>query len=126
MTKTAKSAVMATVGEQLHQAREAQNLSLQQVADFTKLRSDHVRALEEGNYDVFSAPVYIRGFVRTYSTLLRLDVPEVMRQLDIELGQTKNFAEPPPLTESSGGWVDRGMLLLSKVDWVKGALGIGS
>lgn len=108
---------MSTVAEQLRQAREARNLTVQQVAEITKIRSDHVRAVEEGNYDVFSAPVYIRGFVRTYSTLLKLDVPQVMAALDEELGRTVKFAEPPPLAERTRTPLDYLMLQLSQVDW---------
>ena len=113
---------MSTVAEQLQQAREARSLTVEQVAEITKIRGDHVRALEEGNFDVFSAPVYIRGFVRTYSTLLKLDVPQVMAALDGELGQTKKFAEPPPLSDHPRGAVDFLMLQLSKIDWQKGEL----
>src|SRR5258707_13943824 len=90
---------MPTVADQLRQAREAQNLTLHQVAEVTKIRTDHIRALEEGNFNIFSAPVYIKGFVRTYATLLKLDVPQVMATLDEVLGQTKKFREPPPLSE---------------------------
>jgi cytoskeletal protein RodZ len=43
---------MSTVAEQLRQAREAQNLSVYQVAEITKIRTDHIRALDEGNFDV--------------------------------------------------------------------------
>lgn len=117
---------MSTVAEQLHQAREARHLTVEQVAEITKIRGDHVRALEEGNFDVFSAPVYIRGFVRTYSTLLKLDVPQVMAALDGELGQTKKFAEPPPLSDHPRGALDFVMLQLSKIDWQKGALVLGA
>ncbi len=116
---------MSTVAQQLQQAREARHLTVQQVAEITKIRSDHVRALEEGNFNVFSAPVYIRGFVRTYSTLLKLDVPKVMADLDGELGQTKKFAEPPPLSNEPRGFLDFVMLQLSKLDWRKGAVGLG-
>jgi cytoskeletal protein RodZ len=116
---------MPTVAEQLHQAREAKQLSVQQVAEITKIRTDHLRALEEGNFNVFSAPVYIRGFVRTYSTLLKLDVPSVMATLDEELGQTKKFAEPPPLSDRPRGTLDFVMLQLSKVDWRKGIVVLG-
>src|SRR5690348_14695605 len=117
---------MSTVAEQLHQAREAKQLSVEQVAEITKIRSAHLRALEEGNFNVFSAPVYIRGFVRTYSTLLKLDVPRVMADLDGELGQTTKFAEPPPLTDHPRGAVDFLMLQLSKIDWQKGVLVLGA
>ncbi len=116
---------MSTVAEQLHQARQAQNLTVQQVAEITKIRSDHLRALEEGNFDVFSAPVYIRGFVRTYATLLKLDVRQIMAALDAELGQTRKFAEPPPLSGQPRGILDVITLQLSTVDWRKAALGLG-
>ena len=116
---------MSTVAETLRQAREAKNLSVQQVVEITKIRTDHLRALEEGNFDVFSAPVYIRGFVRGYSTLLKLNVPEIMAALEVELGQTKKFAEPPPLSDRPRGVLDFLMLQLSKVDWRKGLIGLG-
>jgi cytoskeletal protein RodZ len=118
--------VMSTVAEQLRQGREAKNLTVQQVAEITKVRTDHIRAVEEGNYDVFSAPVYIRGFVRTYSGLLKLDVPQVMSALDTELGRTTKFAEPPPLSEHPRGPVDFVMLQLSQVDWRKWLIALGA
>src|ERR1700744_1229908 len=117
---------MSTVAEQLRQAREAQKLSIQELAEITKIRSDHIRALEEGNFNVFSAPVYIRGFVRTVSTLLKLDVPQVMSNLEGELGQTVKFREPPPLTAQPKTPVDFVMLQLSKVNWRKGVLLTGA
>jgi cytoskeletal protein RodZ len=108
---------MTTVAEQLQRTREAQKLSINQVAEFTKIRTDHIRALEEGNFNVFAAPVYIRGFVRTYAVLLKLDVTDVMASLDKELGQTDKFREPPPLTDQKRGIVDFLTLQLSKVNW---------
>jgi cytoskeleton protein RodZ len=117
---------MSMVAQQLRQAREARNLTVQQVVEITKIRTDHLLALEEGNFDVFSAPVYIRGFVRTYSTLLKLDVPQVMAALDAELAETTKFAEPPPLADRPRGVLDFLMLQLSKVDWLKALIGVGA
>jgi cytoskeletal protein RodZ len=108
---------MATVAEQLRLAREAQKLTVVQVAGVTNIRTDHLRALEEGNYNVFSAPVYIRGFVRTYATLLKLDVPKILADLEAELGKTDRFREPPPLSEHRKGILDFITLQLSKVNW---------
>ena len=120
---------MPTVAEQLRLAREQQNLDVYQVADLTKIKTEHVRALEAGDYQSFSAPVYIRGFVRTYAKALKLDVPQVISDLDAELGQTDKFREPPPLTEGSRGGVDFLMLQLSRLNWrfavvVAGALAL--
>lgn len=116
---------MPTVAEQLRAAREARNLSVTQVAEITKIRTDHIRALEEGNFDVFVAPVYIRGFTRTYATLLKLDVPQVIRALDGELGKTEKFSEPPPLTESDRSVVNFMTLQLSKLNLHRNKILIG-
>src|SRR5215471_1946532 len=110
---------MPTVPEQLRQARQAQNLTVHQVAEITKIRTDHIRALEEGNYSVFSAPVYIRGFVRTYAGIVKLDVPQIMAALDAELGQNKKFREEPPISGPPRSLTDFFMLQLSKLDWRK-------
>ena len=114
--------IMSTVAEQLRQAREAQSLTVARVVEVMKIRTDHLHALEEGNFDVFSAPVYIKGFVRAYATLLKLDVPRVMADLDAELGRTQKFSEPPPLTDEPRGALDFLMLQLSKIDWRKGVI----
>ncbi len=113
---------MPTVAEQLRAAREAKKLTIEQVAETTKIRTDHIRALEEGNYNVFSAPIYIRGSVKNYSTMLKLDMPKVMADLDRELKGTPNFSEPPPLTEQTTTPVDRAMYLLSKLNWRVGSM----
>ena len=114
---------MSTVAEQLRVAREARKLTIPQVAEVTKIRTDHIRALEEGNFNFFSAPIYIRGSVKNYATLLKLDVPQIMAALNIELGRTEKFSEPPPLTEVSNTPIDRLMFLLSKLNWRFGVVG---
>lgn len=108
---------MSTVAEQLRAAREAQNLTVYQVAEISKIRTDHIRALDDGNYDVFSAPVYIRGFVRTYATILKLEVPKIMESLQHELSKTEKHHEHPPLTNEPKSFLDILMFQLSKVNW---------
>jgi cytoskeletal protein RodZ len=108
---------MPTVSEQLRRAREQQQLDIYQVAETTKIKTDHVRALESGNFEIFSAPVYIRGFVRTYGTMLKLDVPRLLAELDGELGKSERFRDPPPLTNAPRGPLDFVMLQLSRLNW---------
>ena len=108
---------MSTVAQQLRAAREAHGLTIYQVAEITKIRTDHLRALEEGKYEAFAAPVYIRGFVRTYATLLKLDVPAMMSRLEGELSQTDKFQELSPLFDEPRGFLDMVVLQLAKVDW---------
>jgi cytoskeletal protein RodZ len=108
---------MSSVAEHLRRGREAARLTVHQVADTTKMRGDHVIALEEGNYDVFPAPVYIRGFVRSYAQLLKLDSAELLTQLEKELAQSKKHCEPPPLGPQTRSLLDFVMYQLSKVNW---------
>lgn len=108
---------MSTVAEHLRAAREAKKLTVEQVADLTKIRTDHIRALEEGNFDVFSAPIYIRGSVKNYSSALKMDTVALLAMLDAELGRTENFSEPPPLTEQKNTLIDYLTLLLAKMNW---------
>ena len=114
---------MSTVAEQLRSTREARKLTVYQIAETTKIRTDYIRALEDGNYEMFSAPVYIRGSVKNYAKLLKLNVPAIMVALNAELGQTEKFKEPPPFTEESKTVVDRLMFLLARLNWKIGLVG---
>lgn len=108
---------MPTVGEQLLAAREAQGLSVQDVAEATKIKSEHVRALETGDFDVFAAPIYIRGFVRTYATLLKLDPLAIMTDLDVELSRTEKFHSAPSLSGPPQGILERLLFHVSRMKW---------
>jgi cytoskeletal protein RodZ len=115
---------MSTVAEQLRSAREAKNLTVEQVAEMTKIRTDHIRALEEGDFSVFSAPIYIRGSVKNYANTLKLDTAAVLAELAAELKGTEKYSEPPPLTDQKKTFVDEITLVLAKVNWKAGFAGI--
>lgn len=108
---------MPSVAEQLRQAREQRKLSVHQVAEATKIKTDHVRAMESGHYEVFAAPVYLRGFVRNYATLLHLNVPQLMEELDAELSQSEQFRESVSLAPRQRTVLDVLILLVAKVNW---------
>jgi cytoskeletal protein RodZ len=106
-----------SVAEQLKAERERQGRTVHDVANVTNIKTDHIRALESGDWDAFGAQVYIRGFTRTYSKELRLDVPRIMAELEAELGQTEDYSAPPPLTGRRKGPLDFITLWLSRVRW---------
>lgn len=108
---------MPTVAEQLREAREAKELTVHQVAEITKIRSDHIRALDEGDYEIFPAPVYIRGFVRTYAGFLRLDVDSIIRQLNEELSRSEKHRDNPALAPTPKGFLDFLLPQLWRVNW---------
>ena len=116
---------MSTVAEQLRVAREASKLTIEAVADLTKIRTDRVRALEAGRFETFSATVYIRGSVKAYAKALKLDEAQLMAALDAELKAIEKFSEPPPLVEAKKTVLDTLILVLAKLNWKIGFAGIG-
>jgi cytoskeletal protein RodZ len=112
---------MPTVAEQLRAAREAQNLTINDVAGRTKIRTDHIRAIEEGHYGIFSAPIYVRGTIKNYAAALKLDPARIVAALDAELSRSPKFAEPPRFTEPARKTIlDHLTLLLAKLNWKVG------
>ena len=117
---------MPTVAEQLRAAREARKLTIEQVAEATKIRTDHIRALEQGNFSGFPAVIYIRGSVKNYAAMLKLDGPQLLAALDAELKGTEKFSEPPPLVEGRKNLLDHFSLLAARLNWRFGFVGLAA
>jgi cytoskeletal protein RodZ len=69
---------METIGEYLKRIREERGLSIQQVADKTRISPIYIQALEENRLEKFPGEVFARGFVRVYGHCLGLDDPDTM------------------------------------------------
>jgi cytoskeletal protein RodZ len=108
---------MSKVGEMLRQAREAQKMTLDDIAEITKIRKDHLTALEEGRFEIFIAPIYIKGFVRSYAQAVKLDPQAVMPLVDEELRKINKFKNSTSITGRKKGALDWVMFQLSKVHW---------
>ncbi len=70
-----------TLGQALAARRAERGLSIEQVAASTRIRAEHLRALEADDFGRFAAPVYARGYLRTYAAYLGLDVDELFKQM---------------------------------------------
>ena len=93
------------------------NLDIREVAETTKLKTDHIRALEQGDYESFTAPVYLRGSLRTYANLLKLDATALIAQLETELSSSTEMAMDGHAPQRKKSGVDSLMLLLSRLNW---------
>ena len=71
---------MASLGEQLRNARESMNISLEDASNAVKISKRYLKALEEGNYSEFPAQTYIRGFLSNYAKYLGLDPKTILEQ----------------------------------------------
>ncbi|HIK28034.1 MAG: helix-turn-helix domain-containing protein [Oscillatoriaceae bacterium SKW80] len=61
------------IGKELRLARQARNLSLEQLHRQTLVSITHIEALETGNLERLPEDVYIRGFIRRVADALGLD-----------------------------------------------------
>ena len=109
---------MASVAEQLRRTREARELSIPDVVEMTNLKTDQIHALESGDWGELDAPVYMRGFLKSYAGVLKLDAEALLAELDVELGQAKS-AQTSGGSEAPlrSGFIDGVMLLFSGVKW---------
>ena len=64
---------MFEIGSSLREARLRKGLTLSEAAEATKVRSRHLQALEDEQFDVLPAQTYVRGFLKTYADYLGLD-----------------------------------------------------
>ncbi|MBE3553121.1 MAG: helix-turn-helix domain-containing protein [Kyrpidia tusciae] len=71
---------MEDVGQLLRKTREGRGLTLEEVAEATKIRSVYLEAIERGDLSALPPGVYARGFVRAYAEFLGLDGNEVLTQ----------------------------------------------
>jgi cytoskeletal protein RodZ len=97
----------APVGQQLQQARQAREISLEDAARATRLRVHYLQALEAGDYASLPSAVQGRGFVRVYAAYLGLDAEALLAMLESEASASAPPAAPvgdPPLPpEASSG-----------------------
>jgi cytoskeleton protein RodZ len=68
-------------GALLRAARESSGMTIDAVAQHLKLAPRQVKAIEEGNYKELPGRTFIRGFVRNYARLVRLDPERVVSAL---------------------------------------------
>jgi cytoskeleton protein RodZ len=87
------------LGERFRAAREARGLALSDVAEQIRIRSVYLAAIEEENWNAIGAPVYIRGFLRTYARFLGIDPEEAVAAFN----RTQPVPAAPPRGAIRGG-----------------------
>lgn len=67
-----------SLGDMLRAAREAKNLTLEDVERITRIRVKYLAALEVGAYEELPSPVQLRGFLRNYAQHVGLDAERML------------------------------------------------
>ena len=77
---------MESIGEFFRQVRETKGLTIDEVASKTRIRTDFVKALEDGNFAKLPDQVFARGFVRSYARSLGLDEDDAIHRFTQSAG----------------------------------------
>jgi len=88
------SSSLATPGAQLAAQREAMGMSVEQIADQLKLAPRQVVALEAGDYASLPNMAVVRGFVRAYAKVVKLDPTPLVAMIEV-ISPTSPEAAPP-------------------------------
>ncbi len=68
---------MSKTGEFLRKRRELEGISVDDIANQTMIAKKYIEALEQGNYDIFPAEVYAKGFLRNYANAIGFNEKEI-------------------------------------------------
>ncbi len=99
---------MEELGTILRETRQARGVTIDDVAQVTRIRPRYLEALEEERYDVLPTAVHVRGFLRNYSQYLSLDPEPLIARYNASRSVVKDIplakqvrpeldkAQPPP------------------------------
>ena len=73
-----------TAGGILSSARKGWDLSIEEVAENLNLGPDTIKALESNEYDNLPGSTFVKGYLRSYAVLLKLNPDEVIATIDLE------------------------------------------
>ncbi len=73
------------IGARLKEAREARNMSLDDVQNETKIQNRYLQAIEKGDFSIMPGKFYTRAFIRQYAEAVGLDPELIMEEHANEL-----------------------------------------
>src|SRR2546425_3806141 len=91
------------IGPALRRARLTRGKSIEEASRETRIRAEYLQALERETFESMLGAVYVRGFLRSYSTYLGLDADKVLTVYNRHFGGPRpTLPEPvaaPPRRE---------------------------
>ncbi|QFY03080.1 DUF4115 domain-containing protein [Bacillus cereus] len=85
---------MTELGQKLKEAREAKDLTIDQLHEITKIQKRHLVAIEEGNYDVLPGAFYARAFIKQYADAVGLHGEELLVEHQSTIPQSEKREVP--------------------------------
>lgn len=108
-------------GAQLRRAREGKGLLLRDVAQELHLDEWMLQALEEDDFSALGAPVFAKGHMRKYGSMLGLDTDDLMIAYYRKRGRDDS---PPPITHMQSPRQPERRFALPDLRWLIAVLAI--
>jgi cytoskeletal protein RodZ len=89
---------LTELGKRLKEAREAKNISLDELQDITKIQKRYLIGIEEGNYEIMPGNFYVRAFIKQYAEAVGLDSEEIFNEYQHEIPQSQREELPEQLS----------------------------
>lgn len=107
---------MGSFGERLQREREMRGITLEEIADSTKIGTRSLRALEQEDFDKLPGGIFNKGFVRAYARYLGIDEEQAVVDFLAAAGEPEQPLPSPAPKErpasGSGGWSWAALLAL--------------
>ncbi len=86
---------MINIGQRIKEARLEKELTLEEVAEVTKIKIPFLTAIEEGEYEKLPSVAYAQGFFRNYIKFLGLPEKETLALFRREFDTNKTYKVLP-------------------------------
>lgn len=103
----APDAARESAGQTLARARREAGLSIEDIAQQLKFAPRQINALEQGRIEDLPGTTYVRGMVRGYARLLKLDAGELVARVSESLAApdanrlAARYTQPVPFSDAS-------------------------
>lgn len=104
------------LGEVLRLAREERSMSLEQVSEALHLDENVILALEQERFEMFGAPVFVRGHLKAYAQLLGLSADAIVDRYQ--------DSSPEPIPAATLQQPGVAAVTINPVLWGSGALAV--
>ena len=105
---------MTPLGETLRRARQAKGITIEDAERVTRIPKKYLEALEVEDYGILPAPVYARGFLRSYAGYLGLDAQELLPFFPVGHVEEPTL-EPLPQVRQPRTWNMNGLIAMAVV-----------
>lgn len=85
-------------GGKLYKKRKDLKLSLEEISSKTKISKQYLKALESGDYSIFPADIFARGYFKQYAKFIGLEIPPPVKnnknqetEIKVHINTNSNF-----------------------------------